>query len=43
MLMDNINDRWWEIILAAQMCFVEEEVDSTQRKKDADTFDETFI
>jgi hypothetical protein len=30
--MDNRNDRSWEIILSAQRCFVDEEVDSVQRK-----------
>jgi hypothetical protein len=41
-LMDNRNDRWWEIILAAEMGFIEE-IDSTQWKKDAGMFGETFI
>jgi len=43
MLMDNIYYRRWEIILAARMRFVEQEVDSIQRKKGAGTFGKTFI
>jgi hypothetical protein len=42
-LMDNIYYRRWEIILAARMRFVEQEVDSIQRKKGAGTFGKTFI
>ena len=33
LLMDNRKDRWWEIMLAAQMRFVEEKVDSIQREE----------
>ena len=43
MLMDNIYYRRREIILAARMRFVEQEVDSIQRKKGAGTFGKTFI
>jgi hypothetical protein len=34
--MDNSNDREREIILTAQMWFIEQEVDSIQLKKSAD-------
>ncbi len=43
LLMDNRNDRWWEIILAAQMWYIEQEVDSTQLKKGAIRVDKTSI
>jgi hypothetical protein len=32
LLMDNRNDRCWEIIFSAPMCCVDEEADSVQRK-----------
>ena len=42
-LMDNRNDRWREIILTAQMWFIEQEVDSIQLKKSAERCDKTSI
>ena len=41
--MDTRNDRWREIILTAQMWFIEQEVDSIQLKKSADKRDKISI